>query len=308
VDGLQHIWDGASAQLVPLFESARRQVGGGAAAVGFSGAEGSLALRVEVYRLGGDDCDEYLVLLNDPRILETLESDVRLASQLDGLARTYRTVAHELRAPLSAVMINLDLLRESLVVSDAEDDALKDRQKRYVSILGEEFARLNRSLAELLTQTTPPNEPQRPFDLVQLIRDLGTLLAPQARRQSVDLALRVPEEAVPLVGYRDRLKQALLNIAVNALEALPTGGRVVIEVEAREARARVRVTDSGAGIAPELLPRIYENDFTTKGGGSGIGLYVARALVQMHGGQIQVESEPGDGTQVTVELPLVRPT
>jgi signal transduction histidine kinase len=308
LEALQPIWDGARASLVPLFEGARRQPGGGAATIHFLLAGGNRDLRVEIYRLGGETCDEYLILLNDPRILETLESDVRLASQLDGLARTYRTVAHELKAPLSAVMINLDLLRESLVIPEPEDEAVKDRQKRYVSILGEEFARLNRSLAELLTQTTPPSEPQRPFDLGQLIKDLGTLLTPQARRQGVALELRVPEEKLTLVGYRDRLKQALLNVTVNALEAMPNGGRVAIEVAVRDDRARVSVCDSGAGIAPELLPRIYESDFTTKGGGSGIGLYVARALVQMHGGQIQVESEPGTGTQVTVELPLVRPT
>lgn len=279
---------------------------GSAKMVEFPVRDGRRTFRVELYRLG--DQDAALLLMNDPRILETLETDVRLASQLEGLARTYRTVAHELRAPLSAVMINLDLLRESLVDSEQGDEVAKQRQNRYVTILAEEFARLNRSLAELLTQTSPPNEPQRPFDVFRTLRDLGTLLAPQARRQGVALTLSVPEKELTLVGYRDRLKQALLNIAVNALEAMPGGGRMGIEAVADKRRVKVEVSDTGDGIAPELLPRIYESDFTTKGGGSGIGLYVARALVELHGGRIQVESQVGTGTRVSIELPLVEGT
>jgi signal transduction histidine kinase len=304
LDPAQATWSQALPALAPLFEAARRGEVAALEAVEFQGPLGKRPLRVEVHGMGGED--QYLILLNDSRVLETLEGEVRLASQLDGLARTYRTVAHELKAPLSAVIIHLDLLRESLVVTEPGDEASKERQKRYVSILGEEFGRLNRSLAQLLTQTTPPTEQQHPFDLVQLTRDLGTLLAPQARRQNVDLALRIPDEKLTLVGYRDRMKQALLNIAVNALEAMPKGGRVAIEVESCSHRAQVRVSDAGDGIDPEILSRIYESDFTTKGNGSGIGLHVARALVEMHGGQIEVESQLGQGTRVTVDLPLVR--
>jgi signal transduction histidine kinase len=259
------------------------------------------SLRVRIHPLVGAG---RLVLLEDPRVFETLEGDVRLASGWQGLARTYRTVVHELKAPLSAIMIHLDLLRES-VSAEAEATSPRDRQKRYVSILREEVQRLDRTLAALLTESMPPAEAQESFDLVQLTRDLGTLLAPQARRQNVHLALRSPE-TLTFVGYRDRLKQALLNITVNALEAMPRGGRVAIEIEQDDDRARVKVSDGGPGISPDVLPWIYESDFTTKGEGSGIGLYVAHAFVQMHGGEIQVQSEPGRGTRVTVDLPLVR--
>lgn len=176
-------------------------------------------LRVETCRLG--EAEEYLVLLNDPEILDALETDVRLASQLHGLARVYRTVAHELRAPLSAMMIHLDLLRESLGGSGPRAEG--GDAERYVAVLGEELQRLNRSLSEALTQTLPPTDHRDKFDLREALTELGTLLAPQARRQSVDLRIRMPETPVVLVGYRDRLKQSFLNIAVNALEALPTG-------------------------------------------------------------------------------------
>jgi signal transduction histidine kinase len=266
--------------------------------------EGVARLRVEIFRLGGQDCDEFLVLLNDPGILDALETDVRLANQLQGVARVYRTVAHELRAPLSAMMIHLDLLRESLAQSAASVDT-KAAQQRYVVVVRQELDRLNRSLSETLTETIPPPGEQDRFDLREAIQELGTLLAPQARRQGVHFGLRMPETSVVLVGYRDRLKQSFLNIAVNALEAMPAGGRMSVEMDSLESGVRVRISDSGPGIPEDVLARIYERDFTTKGTGSGIGLYVARALVEMHGGEIHVDSAEQRGTVVEVHLPIV---
>jgi signal transduction histidine kinase len=263
---------------------------------------GVAELRVEVYRLGGDDCDEYLVLLNDPEILDALETDVRLANQLQGVARTYRTVAHEIRAPLSAMMIHLDLLRESLARGAAGGS--REAQQNYMVVLRRELERLNRSLSEALTQTLPPPDQRDRFDLREALQELGTLLAPQARRQGVHFEIRMPEASVVLVGYRDRLKQSFLNIAVNALEAMPAGGRLGVEMQTLESAVTVRISDTGPGIPEEVLARIYERDFTTKGTGSGIGLYVARALVEMHGGEIHVDSHER-GTMVEVRLPLV---
>jgi signal transduction histidine kinase len=267
------------------------------------GKGGTRRLRVELYRLGGEERDEYIVLLNDPEILDALETDVRLASQLEGLARVYRTAAHELRAPLSAMMINLDLLRESLS-GGGDAPELKDSQERYVGVLREELERLNRSLSQVMTEALPPTGRRDRFDLREALGELGALLAGQARRQGVELATRVPPEPVLLLGYRDRLKQAFLNVAVNALEAMPNGGRMGIVMETEEGLVRVTLADSGPGIPAELLSRIYEREFTTKGGGSGIGLYVARALVELHGGRIHVDSQVGRGTRVEVALPV----
>jgi signal transduction histidine kinase len=258
-------------------------------------------LRAEPYALGGADHDWRLVLLNDPEILESLETDVRLASHLQGMARVYRTVAHEVRAPLSAMMIHLDLLRESMASQGTEGDA----PQRYVSVLREELERLNRSLAEVLTQTVTDKEKRGSFDLREALTELGTLLAPQARGQGIELRTRMPESPVVLVGYRDRLKQSLLNVAVNALEAMPGGGRMSLELDVDGSFALTRVTDTGRGVPADSLARIYDRDFTTKGSGSGIGLYVARTLVEMHGGEIRVESEEGRGTSVEVRLPIV---
>jgi signal transduction histidine kinase len=257
----------------------------------------------EVYRLGAEEGDDYLVLLSDPQVLEAVEADALLASRLEGLGRVYRTMAHELKAPLSAMMINLDLLRESLAErADLEAPGAGPPQ-RYVEVLRGELDRLNRSLHGILTQTVPDSQP-RTFDLIAALKELAQLLDAQARRQGVSLELRVGDEPLPLAGYPDRLRQALLNVVVNALEAMPKGGRLSLEARARDGDAELVFRDTGPGIPPELLDRIYDMDFSTKREGSGIGLSVARALVELHGGAIRVESAVGRGTDVSISLPL----
>ncbi len=303
IGALASAWADAQPAVIEMFRGQDHD-GGRARTLQVTTPAGPRPLRVEMYRLGDEDCDEYLILLNDPRILDALETDVRLASQLEGFARVYRAAAHDIKAPLSAVMINLDLLRETLVAPNGTPGAGKERQSHYVSVLREELSRLNRSLAELLTQTAAVQVPPQRFDLTAAIRELGTLLQPQAERQGVALALDLPDEPVPLVGHKDRLKQAFLNVVVNALEAMPCGGRLEIRVILDGERGRICFRDTGGGIPAELLERIYEADFTTKGQGSGIGLYVARTLVHLHGGAIAVESAAGHGTDVVIDLPI----
>ena len=273
-----------------------------------AGPGGSRSLRVEVapgrpvqaelHRLVGP-AEDHLVLLSDPRALEAMEVDARLERQIDGLGRVYRTLAHELRAPLGAMLMSLDLLQESL----SREGEAPPATRRHVDVLREELDRLSRSLSGILTQTVPGAPPER-FDLAASLTDLVALLAPQARRQAVELETRLPEEPLPVRGYPDRLRQAFLNVAVNALEAMPRGGHLTVEARRIGTQASVALRDDGPGIPPEALPRLFDPDFSTKDGGSGIGLHVARAVVELHGGEIRVESEPGHGTDVRVTVPL----
>ena len=271
---------------------------GGSPALTFD-VEPGRTVYAELHRLEGPT-EDYLVLLRDPRALEALEADARLLFQLDGLGRVYRTLAHELRAPLGAVMINLDLLHETLGRVDGEATA---PARRHVDVLRQELNRINRLLLGILTQTVPENPPER-FDLNGSLTDLVALLVPQARSQAVEVEMSLPERPLPVRGYPQRLRQALLNVAVNALEAMPHGGRLRVEACRQGRRARVVLRDTGPGIAPDALPRLYDPEFSTKTGGSGIGLHVARALVELHGGEIKIESELGRGTDVLVLVPL----
>jgi signal transduction histidine kinase len=256
------------------------------------------AVQAELHPLA-DSAEDLLVLLSDPRAIEALEVEARLARQLEGLGRVYRMLAHELRAPLSAMMINLDMLHERF----SHDREADETSRRHVDVLREELQRLNRSLAGILTQTVPMSPPER-FDLTGSLADLMALLTPQANKQGVEVETRLPDEPLPMRGYPDRFRQALLNVAVNALEAMPNGGRLTVEARREGKRARVALRDTGPGIAPEALPRLYDAEFSTKNGGSGIGLHVARALVELHGGEIEIASALGRGTDVEVTVPL----
>ena len=148
-------------------------------------------VQAELHRLAGP-AEDHLVLLSDPRALEAVEVDARLERQIDGLGRVYRTLAHELRAPLGAMLMSLDLLQESL----AHEGGCPPATRRHVDVLREELDRLSRSLSGILTQTVPGAPPER-FDLAASLADLVALLAPQARRQAVELETRLPEGLSP---------------------------------------------------------------------------------------------------------------
>ena len=171
-------------------------------------------------------------------------------------------------------------------------------------MLGEEVQRLNHSLTSLLTQTPRLAEASQRFDLCDLVQELAALLSPSAKAQNVTVETTIPDERLPIVGRRDRLKQALLNVAINGLEAMPEGGLMGIALRRDGETARIAVRDSGPGIPPEISRRIYAAHFTTKSGGTGIGLYVARSVITAHQGTIRLESTVGAGTTVDVTLPL----
>jgi signal transduction histidine kinase len=264
--------------------------------------KGMRFLRLEIHALQEETGSGCLVLLRDRQAGDILETDLLLASRMRSLVHVYRVLAHDLKAPLNAMQLTLELLADA-AGHDAGTDG-RARRQRHVEVLREELARLNRILQTMLDQKEPMDAGSHVFDLREVIREIVVLLAPQARGQRVEMRIQLPEGAVSLQGYRDRLKQALLNIAINGLEAMPGGGCLAIDLDAQGPGARVRIADTGAGIPPELLDENDQIDATTKKSGSGIGLYVARLVVESHGGEILVQSEPGTGACFTVNLPL----
>jgi signal transduction histidine kinase len=260
-------------------------------------------LHMEFFELGADSCEGYLVLVKNAESIEALQSELGLAIQMRGLTRFYAAFVHDLKAPLNAMVMTLELLKLS-VQETGDDGPGRDKQLRYVGVLNEEIRRFDRQLRSLLSHATPPTQQRCDLDLGALLRELEALLAPQAKHQRVTLSTRVPEQPLTLVAQADRLKQAMLNVLINALEAMPSGGTLTIELEQHNGNARVTVRDDGPGIPPELLGAIYDMHFTTKSGGTGVGLYVARSVVESHGGTIEVQSAPGRGTIFAISLPL----
>ncbi len=260
-------------------------------------------LSFQVQRLREDECDAFLILARDRDLLSLLRNDLILASQLRSLALLHRAISHDLRAPLHSMALNLEVLRRSLDSEDDDGSEEREEQRETLGILREELERLNRSLHTLLAETTPSGTAREELDARDLLRDVERLLRPQARAQRVALSLSVGEEPLPLIAQRDRLKQALVNVALNAMEAMAEGGSLALEARFDAGQVEMTFHDSGPGIPERLRGQIFDLHFTTKESGTGIGLFVARSIAESHGGELQAESEEGKGSTFRFRLP-----
>ena len=254
-------------------------------------------LRFSFCRVEGDG---YVALVRDHAHLAGLDTDLRLATQLRGLAKLFPGIAHDLRGPLNAMVINLELLKE---IASSAGDA---RQGRFVAAVRDSLTRLNKSLDHLFDEigNGSPQESGSRFDLRDLVAELQMLLNTTARLQRVHLSIDVGAQSVPLNGDRGALRQALVNVALNALDAMPDVGQLQVRVHTDAAMAGIEIEDSGPGIVPELLPCVGRLHYSTKPNGTGAGLYVARSVAESFGGSLEIESAVEQGTRVRIRLPL----
>jgi signal transduction histidine kinase len=229
-----------------------------------------------------------------------LQERTRQAERLAELGTLTGGLAHEIRNPLSTVQLNLQLLREDL----SSDDPAYSRLSNRLATLQKETARLGDILGDFLRYAGKIELDPLPRDVNALLEELVDFFAPQAQMQRV--RLRMKPSAGPLVAPVDErlLKQALLNLMINALQAMPQdGGEIILSARDENDSVVIDVTDTAGGITPEKLEKIFEAYYSTKSGGTGLGLAIARRIVQEHGGQISVASEMGKGSVFTIRLP-----
>lgn len=274
--------------------------------VPFGSASEANRLFVRVLRIPETLHGGYLAIFTRRQSLDALQSDLRLAAQMRRLHATWRQAAHDLRAPLNAIAVNLDLIRQA-VDDPAGNGPARHAARNRVDLLQREVTRLSRMLQVLLAQSGPPREEARLFGLRRLLREVLELVSPQAERLGIRISLLVPSARLAVLVPRDHLKQALLNLLMNALEAMPHGGPIELELCAEGALAVIQVHDHGVGIAARDRERIFRMHFTTKPGGSGIGLFTTRAAIEAMGGSLTLDSLPGAGTTARIELPLADP-
>jgi signal transduction histidine kinase len=205
------------------------------------------------------------------------------------------SMAHEIRNPLEAISGAVELM-EGGGASGAE-------AAEYLSIIREEIRNLDAYLGEFLEFARPEPHVPKPADLNELLRETLLLLTPLAKKRGIALELSLAPE--PLVCRVDgnRLKRVFLNVALNGIEACSAGGRVTIESGRWRGSLIVTVRDDGPGISDELTARVFEPYFTTKEGGSGIGLSLSKSIVEQHGGSIGIAGGPGTGAVVTIAFP-----
>jgi signal transduction histidine kinase len=257
-----------------------------------------------------------------------VQSTMRYSRKLAALGRLSAGVAHEVKNPLNAMMIHLELLRQQ-VSANARRAAGPSRTKaaaraeaegrglavvesppveraepmQHVDVIANEIRRLDEVVQGFLKFTRPEDLRLQPVALGPLVDEIVPIIRPQAERAGVTLDINC--HGTPDVnGDPAMLRQAFLNLALNACQAMPDGGTLRIHCEStRGRRVSISFTDTGVGIEPEHLQRIFDLYYTTKEKGSGIGLSMVYRTVQMHDGDIEVQSTPGAGTKFRVLLP-----
>ena len=215
--------------------------------------------------------------------------------RLAALGRLSASVAHEVKNPLNAMMIHLELLRQ-YVDSDAG--------RAHADVIGNEIRRLDEVVSGFLKFSRPEDLKLQPIQLAGLFEELMPMVRPEADGAGVQLIVECGPDVPDVNGDPTMLQQAFLNLALNACQAMPDGGTLRIHAEAaRGRRVSIAFADTGVGIKPEHLERIFDLYYTTKEKGSGIGLSMVYRTVQMHDGEIEVQSTPGVGTTFTILLP-----
>ena len=237
-----------------------------------------------------------MVLLKDLESIKTLQSLVSYSAKLTALGRLTSGVAHEVKNPLNAMTIHLELLKEKL------DDSPEEVQQN-LDVIGSEIRRLDRVVQRFLRFIRPEELSVKLLDLNALLTDVASLLEAEWKEEGIAFTFQF-DPSLPLIpADEELLRQAFLNILLNACQAMPNGGKVKMSTERENGFINVSIADTGVGIAPEDLDKIFRLYYTTKPDGSGIGLSMVYRIVQMHDGVIDVFSGADQGTTLTVRLP-----
>jgi signal transduction histidine kinase len=231
--------------------------------------------------------------------ISSLQAEISRQERLSELGNMAATVAHEIRNPLNSVSMGLQRLkREFTPVQDPDDYA------RFLSLMQEEVRRLNSIVEQFLSLARPLKLQPDKILLQEFLNELIVLTAGEAKAANAQVHLKISAGLPVLEADRNYLKQVLLNLILNGIQAMPDGGTLTIEARLDRDFLELTVTDQGTGMAPETLKRIFEPYFTTKTNGSGLGLAIARRIVEAHHGTIVAESTPGKGSRFRVRLPL----
>jgi signal transduction histidine kinase len=229
-----------------------------------------------------------------------LERRTLRAERLAELGALTGGLAHEIKNPLSTVGLNLQLLKEDL-------DPREPLYTRLVSRLDtvqRETSRLREILDDFLRYAGRIELDRKPVDLNELLEELVDFFAPQAHLQRVQIRLKKHPQSVVANVDAKLVKQAVLNLMINALQAMPEGGELMLSLTIDPRYATIDVIDTGPGIPPDVAEKIFQAYFTTKKGGTGIGLAMAKRIAEEHGGSIAVRSEVGKGSDFSIRLPL----
>jgi signal transduction histidine kinase len=239
-----------------------------------------------------------LVTLRDVESLERIGNQLQVSERLAALGRVTAGVAHEVKNPLNSMRLWLEVLKANMPIDPEPQQAVK--------MLDNEIDRLDRAVKTFLNFTKPVELNLEETDLRAFLIEVADAARPSIDKAFVDLAVDVPPVFPPVMLDQQLMHQAVLNLLLNASEFTPPAGRIMLSLRRSGEFAEIAVSDTGKGISPEDQLKIFQLFFTTRAGGSGIGLANTFRFVQIHNGQIEFESELGRGTTFRIHLPLAR--
>ena len=238
-----------------------------------------------------------LVTLRDLDSIESIDTQLQVSERLAALGRITAGVAHEVKNPLNSMRLWLENLKEFLPPDS-------DGASQAVQVLDKEIDRLDQVVKRFLDFTRPMDVRLESTQLADLLKEVLEIAEPQLKMSNIHVARLLPIDVPEVYVDRVLLKQAVLNLVLNAAEAMPNGGQLRLVLSRRGEMAEITVGDTGKGIPPENRQKVFQLFFTTRPGGSGIGLASTFRIVQLHNGSIDFTSEVGRGTTFRIELPL----
>jgi PAS domain S-box-containing protein len=241
-----------------------------------------------------------LMTLRDAESVRRIEDEIELSHRLAAIGRLASGVGHEVKNPINAIVVHLEVLRQKLQQADPDT-------RRHMDVIGNEIQRLDRVVQMLVDFTRPVELRLADTDLRRLVTEVVQLAAPDAERHGVDIVRQLPEDPLPVKVDADLMKQAILNVVLNGLQAMPNGGTLTVSASRDESgMSQIDVRDEGSGIAEDVREKIYNLYFSTKKGGTGIGLAMTYKVMQLHNGVINFDSSPR-GTVFYLRLPQLEP-
>lgn len=239
-----------------------------------------------------------LVTLRDLESVQAIEFELELSRRMSAIGRLTSGVAHEVKNPINAIVVHLELLRNKL-------DGSAPSAGRHLEVIEAEIRRLDRVVQTLVDFSRPVELQLREQDLRDIVGDVLALSTDELSTRNVELVHEMPPRPVLVNVDSDLFKQAVLNVIQNGAQAMPEGGKLRVVLESDRKSATLCIIDQGMGIPEEIREKIFDLYFTTKAEGSGIGLAMTYRILQLHHGSVELESTVGSGTEFRFRLPVV---
>jgi len=240
-----------------------------------------------------------LVVMRDTEPVRRIGDEIEMSRRLSASGRLTRGVAHEVKNPINAIVLHLQLLQNKLAQQEPDT-------RRHMDIIDSEIRRLDRVVQTLVDFTRPRDLHVEEIDLRRLLEDVCQLAAPDGEQHGVTIERHMPDQKLPIKVDVDLMKQAFLNVVINGVQAMPQGGTLTISARGENGVAVAEIQDQGSGIPKEMHDKVFELYFTTKKEGSGIGLAQTYQILQWHYGSVDFESAETTGTIFRFQIPLIR--